>query len=76
MWAVTVIIKRHTVPTDRPLSDKEIVVLKQNLKQLDKRKLYQVKFLIFWRFLQLLLGQFSISDSSRLMNITYYLGLL
>ena len=42
--------------TDRPLSDKEIKILRQNLKQLDKRKSFQVKFLIGWTILAVIVG--------------------
>ena len=34
--------------TIRPLSDKEIKVLRQDLKRLDKRKSFQIKFLVGW----------------------------
>jgi hypothetical protein len=42
--------------TDRPLSDKEIKILRQNLKQLDKRKSFQVKFLFVWTILAVIVG--------------------
>ena len=48
--------KCDTMLTDRPLSDKEIKVLRQNLKQLDKRKSFQVKFLIGWTILAVIVG--------------------
>lgn len=42
--------------TERPLSDKEIKILKQDLKRLDKRKSYQIKFLVGWTLLAIIVG--------------------
>ncbi|GEM_PF-838282 len=44
--------------TERPLSDKEIKTLKQDLKRLDKRKSFQIKFLVGWTLLAILVGTY------------------
>jgi len=46
------------VQTERPLSDKEIKTLKQDLKRLDKRKSFQIKFLVGWTLLAILVGTY------------------
>ncbi|MDR6195697.1 hypothetical protein [Siphonobacter sp. SORGH_AS_0500] len=47
-----------TVQTERPLSDKEIKILRQDLKRLDKQKLFQIKFLVGWTLLAIIVGTF------------------
>lgn len=44
--------------TERPLSDKEIKILRQDLKRLDKRKSFQIKFLVGWTMLAIIVGTF------------------
>ncbi|PKK37558.1 hypothetical protein BWI96_06775 [Siphonobacter sp. SORGH_AS_0500] len=44
--------------TERPLSDKEIKILRQDLKRLDKQKLFQIKFLVGWTLLAIIVGTF------------------
>lgn len=44
--------------TERPLSDKEIKILRQDLKRLDKRKSFQIKFLVGWTLLAIIVGTF------------------
>lgn len=46
------------VQTERPLSEKEIKTLRQDLKQLDKRKSFQIKFLVGWTLLAFIVGTF------------------
>jgi len=46
------------VQTERPLSDREIKILKQNLKRLDKRKSFQIKFLACWTLLAIIVGTY------------------
>jgi hypothetical protein len=46
------------VQTERPLSDKEIKTLKQDLKRLDKRKSFQIKFLFGWTLLAIFVGTY------------------
>jgi hypothetical protein len=46
------------VQTERPLSDKEIKILRQDLKRLDKRKSFQIKFLVGWTLLAIIVGTF------------------
>ena len=54
------IIIQHpdNVTTERQLSDKEIKVLKYDLKQLDKKKSTQVKFLSIWTIIAIFAGIF------------------
>ena len=52
------IIIEDTVQTERPLSDKEVKALKQDLKRLDKRKSFQVKFLAGWTLLAMIVGTY------------------
>lgn len=47
-----------TVQTERQLSDKEIKSLKQNLKRLDKRKSFQIKFLVGWTLIAIVVGTY------------------
>ena len=44
--------------TERPLSDKEIKILRQDLKRLDKQKSFQIKFLVGWTLLAFIVGTF------------------
>lgn len=44
--------------TERPLSDKEIKILRQDLKRLDERKSFQIKFLGGWTLLAVIVGTF------------------
>lgn len=44
--------------TERPLSDREIKILKQNLKRLDKRKSFQIKFIAGWTLLAIIVGTY------------------
>ncbi len=44
--------------TERPLSDREIKTLEQDLKRLDKRKSFQIKFLAGWTLLALVVGTY------------------
>ncbi len=44
--------------TQRPLSDNEIKTLKQEIKRLDKRKKFQIKFLVGWTLLAIIVGTF------------------
>ena len=44
--------------SERPLSDKEIKILNQNIKRIDKRKSFQIKFLIGWSLLAISVGTF------------------
>ena len=52
------IIIDDTVQTERPLSDKEIKILGQDLKRLDKRKSFQIRFLVGWTLLAFVVGTF------------------
>ncbi len=52
------IIIDDTVQTERPLSDKEIKFLRQDLKRLEKRKSFQIKFLGGWTMLTVIVGTF------------------
>jgi hypothetical protein len=52
------IIIDDSVQTERPLSDKEIKALKQDLKRLDKRKSFQIKFLVGWTLLAIVVGTY------------------
>ncbi|MFY7666890.1 hypothetical protein [Flavobacterium sp.] len=45
--------------TERPLSEREIKTLRRHLKQLDKQKSFQVKFLFIWILLAILVGTFA-----------------
>ncbi len=45
--------------TERPLSDREIKILKQIKKRLDKRKSFQIRFLIGWTLLAITIGLFA-----------------
>ena len=47
-----------TVQTERQLSDKEIKSLKQNLKRLDNRKSFQIKFLVGWTLIAIVVGTY------------------
>lgn len=42
----------------RPLSEREIKILNQNIKRLDKRKSFQIKFIIGWTLLPIIVGTF------------------
>jgi hypothetical protein len=44
--------------TERPLSDKEIKILRQDLKRLDKQKSLQIKFLVGWTMLAIIVGTY------------------
>ncbi|MBL7790176.1 MAG: hypothetical protein JNL75_10150 [Chitinophagales bacterium] len=43
---------------ERPLSDKEIKILKQDLKRIDKRKSFQIRVLVVWILLAVIIGTF------------------
>lgn len=47
------------VQTERPLSEREIKTLRRHVKQLDKQKSFQVKFLFIWILLAILVGTFA-----------------
>ena len=44
--------------TERPLSHKEIKTLKQNLKRLDKRMSFQIKPLVGWTLLAIIVASY------------------
>jgi hypothetical protein len=46
------------VQIERPLSDKEIKILNQDIKRLNKRKYFQIKFLVGWTLLAIIVGTF------------------
>ena len=52
------IIFVSTMQTERPLSDREIKILKKDLKRLNNLKSLQIKFLVGWSLLAIIVGTF------------------
>ncbi len=55
-FSLSAIIILNRVETERPLSDKEIKTLQRKLNRLNKRKLFQIKFLVVWTLLAIFVG--------------------